>query len=86
MALDRRNDEYYSVNPYLEEDYFEAKLIRDIDSLSFRFSDGNQWFSKWPKDEMTSKKMPHLIELKLIIDDQNIEWLIAPRINYAYQY
>jgi len=78
--------QYYSVNPYLEEDYFEAKLIRDIESLSFRFSDGNQWFSQWPKDEITSKKMPHLIELKLIINDQNIEWLIAPRNKYAYQY
>ncbi len=78
--------QYYAVNPYVTEDFFDSKMIEGVKDISFRFSDGNKWFSEWPKDETTRRVIPQLIEVKLVFDDQEIEWLIAPRIKHVYQY
>jgi len=83
-ALVRR--QYYAVNPYMSQEFFESKLFEDVDDLSFGFSDGSQWYSQWPKDEVTSRTMPQLIQVKLVIDNHKIEWLIAPRIKHEYQF
>ena len=83
-ALVRR--QYYAVNPYMSQESFESKLFEDVDDLSFGFSDGSQWYSQWPKDEVTSRTMPQLIQVKLVIDNHKIEWLIAPRIKHEYQF
>ena len=83
-ALVRR--QYYAVNPYMSQESFESKLFEDVDDLSFGFSDGSKWYSQWPNDEVTSKTMPQLIQIKLVIDNHKIEWLIAPRIKHEYQF
>ena len=83
-ALVRR--QYYAVNPYMSQESFESKLFEDVDDLSFGFSDGSKWYSQWPKDEVTSRTMPQLIQVKLVIDNHKIEWLIAPRIKHEYQF
>ena len=78
--------QYYAVNPYLTEDFFESELVQGIENITFRFSDGKKWFSEWPKDEITRRMIPQLIEIKLESEEQYLEWFIAPRINHAYQY
>ena len=83
-ALVRR--QYYAVNPYMSQEFFESKLFEDVDDLSFGFSDGSKWYSQWPNDEVTSRTMPQLIQVKLVIDNHKIEWLIAPRIKHEYQF
>lgn len=83
-ALVRR--QYYAVNPYMSQESFESKLFEDVDDLSFGFSDGSKWYSQWPNDEVTSRTMPQLIQIKLVIDNHKIEWLIAPRIKHEYQF
>lgn len=83
-ALVRR--QYYAVNPYMSQESFESKLFEDVDDLSFGFSDGSKWYSQWPNDEVTSRTMPQLIQVKLVIDNHKIEWLIAPRIKHEYQF
>lgn len=78
--------QYYAVNPYMSQEFFESKLFEDVDDLSFGFSDGSKWYSQWPNDEVTSRTMPQLIQVKLVIDNHKIEWLIAPRIKHEYQF
>ena len=78
--------QYYAVNPYMSQESFESKLFEDVDDLSFGFSDGSKWYSQWPNDEVTSRTMPQLIQVKLVIDNHKIEWLIAPRIKHEYQF
>ena len=67
-------------------EYFDSVMMENVSDIFFKFSDGYQWFPEWPKDQNTSRVMPQLIEIKLLLDDQEIEWLISPRINHVYEY
>ena len=78
--------QYFAANPYLGEEYFDSVMMENVNDIFFKFSDGYQWFPEWPKDQNTSRVMPQLIEIKLLLDDQEIEWLISPRINHVYEY
>ena len=78
--------QYFAANPYLGEEYFDSVMMENVSDIFFKFSDGYQWFPEWPKDQNTSRVMPQLIEIKLLLDDQEIEWLISPRINHVYEY
>ena len=77
--------QYFSDNPYLNQDYFESTLFDEVEQLSLQFSDGDNWSEFWPKDPMTSSKMPSLVKLSFSINGKSFEWVIAPNIDNVYQ-
>ena len=77
--------QYFSDNPYLNQDYFQSIMFDGLEELNFRFSDGNSWSEFWPKDPMTAAKIPSLVQVRFSIDDRSFEWIIAPNIDNVYQ-
>ena len=58
--------QYFSDNPYLNQDYFQSIMFDGLEELSFRFSDGNTWSEFWPKDPMTATKIPSLVPVNCL--------------------
>ena len=77
--------QYFSDNPYLNQDYFQSKILDGLDELSFKFSDGNNWSEFWPKNPTTTSKIPSLVKISFSINDRSFEWIIAPNIDNVYQ-
>ena len=77
--------QYFSDNPYLNQDYFQSTIFDELEQLSLQFSDGNDWSEFWPKDPITSNKIPSLVKLSFSINDKSFEWIIAPNIDNVYQ-
>ena len=54
--------QFFSSNPYSQDDFTEIELIKDIDNLQFSFFHENLWHESWPVSLITSKKIPTLIK------------------------
>jgi general secretion pathway protein J len=77
--------QYFSDNPYMEEDYFESILFENFDELNLSFSDGNDWSNYWPKDAITSRKIPRLVRINLSSNNKSLEWIVSPNIENVYE-
>jgi type II secretion system protein J len=77
--------QYYSSNPYNQDEYTKSIIINDIDNLKLSFLNENKWHQSWPVSPITSKKIPTLIKIEFILDDKDYSWVINPNIEYALQ-
>ena len=82
-ALIRR--QYFSSNPYDQNQFVENKLIDNVSDLNFVFMHENKWHNQWPIVSKTAKKVPILIKLEFSIDNKKYTWLIEPNLPNAYQ-
>jgi type II secretion system protein J len=77
--------QYYSSNPYNQDEYTKSIIINDIDNLKLSFLNENKWHQSWPVSPITSKKIPTLIKIEFILDNKDYSWVINPNIEYALQ-
>ena len=77
--------QYYSSNPYNQDEYTKSIIINDIDNLKLSFLNENKWHKSWPVSPITSKKIPTLIKIEFRLDNKDYSWVINPNIEYALQ-
>ena len=77
--------QYYSSNPYNQDEYTKSIIINDIDNLKLSFLNENKWHQSWPVSPITSKKIPTLIKIEFRLDNKDYSWVINPNIEYALQ-
>ena len=77
--------QYYSSNPYNQDEYTKSIIINDIDNLTLSFLNENKWYQSWPVRPITSKKIPTLIKIDFRLDNKDYSWVINPNIEYALQ-
>lgn len=77
--------QYYSSNPYNQDEYTKSIIINDIDNLKLSFLNENKWHQSWPVSPITSKKIPTLIKIDFRLDNKDYSWVINPNIEYALQ-
>ena len=77
--------QYYSSNPYNQDEYAKSIIINDIDKLQLSFLNENKWHQSWPVSPITSKKIPTLIKIEFSLDNKDYNWIINPNIDYALQ-
>ena len=77
--------QYYSSNPYNQDEFTKSIIINDIDNLKLSFLNENKWHQSWPVSPITSKKIPTLIKIEFRLDNKDYSWLINPNIEYALQ-
>ena len=77
--------QYYSSNPYNQDEYTKSIIINDIDNLKLSFLNENKWYQSWPVSPITSKKIPTLIKIEFRLDNKDYSWVINPNIEYALQ-
>lgn len=77
--------QYFASNPYLVDDYFQSKLIKNISDVNFSFMYERRWHNSWPVGEISSKKIPTLIRVDFKKNNHEYHWIIEPNIKYAYQ-
>jgi len=77
--------QYYSSNPYNQDEYTKSIIINDIDNLRLSFLNENKWHQSWPVSPITSKKIPTLIKIEFRLDNKDYSWVINPNIEYALQ-
>ena len=77
--------QYYSSNPYNQDEFTKSIIINDIDNLKLSFLNENKWHQSWPVSPITSKKIPILIKIEFRLDNKDYSWVINPNIEYALQ-
>ena len=77
--------QYYSSNPYNQDEFTKSIIINDIDNLKLSFLNENKWHQSWPVSPITSKKFPTLIKIEFRLDNKDYSWVINPNIEYALQ-
>ena len=77
--------QYYSSNPYNQDEFTKSIIINDIDNLKLSFLNENKWHKSWPVSPITSKKIPTLIKIEFRLDNKDYSWVINPNIEYALQ-
>ena len=77
--------QYYSSNPYNQDEFTKSIIINDIDNLKLSFLNENKWHQSWPVSSITSKKIPTLIKIEFRLDNKDYSWVINPNIEYALQ-
>ena len=77
--------QYYSSNPYNQDEFTKSIIINDIDNLKLSFLNENKWHQSWPVSPITSKKIPTLIKIDFRLDNKDYSWVINPNIEYALQ-
>ena len=77
--------QYYSSNPYNQDEFTKSIIINDIDELQLSFLNENKWHQSWPVSPITSKKIPTLIKIEFSLDNKDYNWIINPNIDYALQ-
>ena len=77
--------QYYSSNPYNQDEFAKSIIINDIDNLKLSFLNENKWHQSWPVSPITSKKIPTLIKIEFRLDNKDYSWVINPNIEYALQ-
>ena len=77
--------QYFSSNPYDQNEYIETIAIKNITELDFFFMYKNAWRNQWPLDDPNTKsKIPVLIKMEFTINGKNYTWLIEPNISYEF--
>ena len=77
--------QFFSSNPYSQDDFTEIELIKDIENLQLSFFHENSWHESWPISLITSKKIPTLIKIEFSKKNKEYSWIIDPNITYALQ-
>ena len=77
--------QYFSTNPYDQDDHTSIELIDNIDDLKLTFLYENAWHESWPISLITSKKIPTLIKIEFSKQNKDYSWIIDPNISYAIQ-
>ena len=77
--------QYYSSNPYNQDEFTKSIIINDIDNLKLSFLNENKWHQSWPVSPITSKKIPTLIKIEFRLDNKDYSWVINPNIEYVLQ-
>ena len=77
--------QFFSSNPYSQDDFTEIELIKDIENLQFSFLYENSWHESWPISLITSKKIPTLVKIEFSKKNKKYSWIIDPNISYALQ-
>ena len=77
--------QYYSSNPYNQDEFTKSIIINDIDNLKLSFLNENKWHQSWPVSPITSKKIPTLIKIEFRLNNKDYSWIINPNIEYALQ-
>tara|TARA_B100001059_G_scaffold28767_1_gene23307 strand:+ start:903 stop:1496 length:594 start_codon:yes stop_codon:yes gene_type:complete len=77
--------QFYSSNPYSDEDFFDSELIEDVSDLNIEFMHNRQWHSKWPINKNTQKKIPELIRFEFETSGKTYIWIMEPNIDYEFQ-
>ncbi|MDB2534455.1 type II secretion system minor pseudopilin GspJ [Gammaproteobacteria bacterium] len=77
--------QYYSSNPYNQDEFTKSIIINDIDNLKLSFLNENKWHQSWPVSPITSKKIPTLIKIEFRLNNKDYSWVINPNIEYALQ-
>ena len=77
--------QYYSSNPYNQDEFTKSIIINDIDNLKLSFLNENKWHQSWSVSPITSKKIPILIKIEFRLDNKDYSWVINPNIEYALQ-
>lgn len=77
--------QFFSSNPYSQDDFTQMELIKDIENLQFSFLYENTWHESWPISLITSKKIPTLIKIEFSKKNKEYSWIIDPNITYALQ-
>ena len=75
--------QYFSSNPYDQNQYIESSILTNIEELNFSFLSSSNWHSFWPINKASSKKIPKLIKIEFILDKKPYTWIIEPNISYA---
>ena len=77
--------QYFADNPYSYEEFFETNLLDDINDIEFSYLNNSKWYSDWPIDILTKRKIPNLIRITFTKNNLDYEWIINPDINYVYK-
>ena len=77
--------QFFSSNPYGQDDFTKMELIKDIENLQFSFLYENSWHESWPISLITSKKIPTLIKIEFSKKNKEYLWIIDPNLTYALQ-
>ena len=77
--------QFFSSNPYGQDDFTQMELIKDIENLQFSFLYENSWHESWPISLITSKKIPTLIKIEFSKKNKEYLWIIDPNLTYALQ-
>ena len=77
--------QFFSSNPYSQDDFIQMELIKDIENLQFFFLYENSWHESWPISLITSKKIPTLIKIEFSKKNKEYSWIIDPNLTYALQ-
>ena len=77
--------QFFSSNPYSQDDFTEIELIKDIDNLQFSFFHENLWHESWPVSLITSKKIPTLVKIEFSKKNKEYSLIIDPNLTYALQ-
>jgi type II secretion system protein J len=74
--------QYFSSNPYGQDDFIKIELIKNIDNLRFSFFHENSWHQSWPVSLVASKKIPILIKIEFTKKNKEYSWIVNPNIIY----
>ena len=77
--------QYFSSNPYDQNQYIDNELIKGLSELNFSFFYENNWHKQWPTGTKTAKKTPILIKLEFAINNKKYTWLIEPNLPNTYE-
>ena len=75
--------QYFSSNPYDQDDFIEIELIKNIDNLRFSFFHENSWHESWPVSKDTSNQIPILVKIEFTKENKEYSWIVDPNITYA---
>jgi len=75
--------QYFSSNPYDQDDFIKIELIKNIDNLRFSFFHENSWYESWPVSKDTSNQIPILVKIEFTKENKEYSWIVDPNITYA---
>ena len=75
--------QYFSSNPYDQNDFIKIELIKNIDNLRFSFFHENSWHESWPVSKDTSNQIPILVKIEFTKENKEYSWIVDPNITYA---
>ena len=75
--------QYFSSNPYDQDDFIKIALIKNIDNLSFSFFHENSWHQSWPVSLNTSNKIPILVKIEFTKKNKEYTWIVDPNITHV---
>ena len=75
--------QYFSSNPYGQDDFVKIELIQNIDNLRFSFFHETSWHQSWPFSLVTSKRIPILVKIEFTKKNKEYTWIVDPNITYV---